>query len=72
MRTISMGFARVAILLVLALVAIPAIVRVSAAKSLPPPPTGSSFGRAYGFSYVADTLILLSAPLAATNECSNK
>ena len=52
--------------------------------SPPPPSTGSSFAKAYSgaifsngdlsavndsFSYVADSLVLTSAPLAATTEC---
>jgi len=46
-----LGFARVAILLVLVLTMIPAVARISAAKPPPPPPTGSSFARAYSVPY---------------------
>src|SRR6266566_33784 len=51
-----LGFARVAILLVLVLMMIPAVARVSAANPppLPPPPprsTGASFARAYSVPY---------------------
>src|SRR6516162_2512233 len=54
--SLLLGFARVAILLVLVLMTIPAVARVSAAKPLPPPPprppsTGSSFARAYSVPY---------------------
>ena len=43
------GFDRVGILSVLVLMMIPAVARVSATK--PPPPTGSSFAKAYSVPY---------------------
>jgi hypothetical protein len=45
------GFARVAILLVLALIMLPAVARVWAAKPPPPPPTSPYFARAYSVPY---------------------
>src|SRR6516225_7517806 len=47
--SLLLGFARVAILLVLVLMTIPAVARVSAKK--PPPPPGSSFATAYSVPY---------------------
>ena len=47
--SLLLGFARVAILLVLVLMMIPAVARVSATK--PPPSTGSSFAKAYSVPY---------------------
>src|SRR5246127_5153237 len=50
--SLLLGFARVAIFLVLVLMMIPAVTRVSATKPPPPPPsTGSSFARAYSVPY---------------------
>src|SRR5215469_10312553 len=50
--SLLLGFARVAILLVLVLMTIPAVARVSAKKPPPPPPsTGSSFATAYSVPY---------------------
>ena len=50
--SLLVGFARVAILLVLVLMTIPAVARVSAKKPPPPPPsTGSSFATAYSVPY---------------------
>jgi hypothetical protein len=50
--SLLLGFARVAILIVLVLMMIPAVTRVSATKPPPPPPsTGSSFARAYSVPY---------------------
>ena len=47
--SLLLGFARVAIWLVLVLMTIPAVARVSAKK--PPPPPGSSFATAYSVPY---------------------
>src|SRR5215831_3607249 len=47
--SLLLGFARVAISLVLVLMTIPAVARVSAKK--PPPPPGSSFATAYSVPY---------------------
>src|SRR5215471_1761530 len=47
--SLLLGFARVAIVLVLVLMTIPAVARVSAKK--PPPPPGSSFVTAYSVPY---------------------
>src|SRR5215470_10101234 len=50
--SLLLGFARVAIALVLVLMTIPAVARVSAKKPPPPPPsTGSSFATAYSVPY---------------------
>ena len=50
--SLLLGFARVAIWLVLVLMTIPAVARVSAKKPPPPPPsTGSSFATAYSVPY---------------------
>src|SRR6266481_4915914 len=49
--SLLLSFARAGILLVLVLFMIPAVARVSAAKSPPPPSTGSSFAAAYSVSY---------------------
>ncbi len=49
--SLLLGFARAGILLVLVLFVIPAVARVSAAKSPPPPSTGSSFATAYSVPY---------------------
>src|ERR1700739_1057947 len=50
--SLLLGFARVAIFLVLVLMMIPAVTRVSATKPPPPPPsTGSSFATAYSVPY---------------------
>src|SRR5215469_4819038 len=50
--SLLLGFARVAILLVLVLMTIPAVARASAKKPPPPPPsTGSSFATAYSVPY---------------------
>src|SRR6516164_9592606 len=50
--SLLLGFARVAIWLVLVLMTIPAVARVSAKKPAPPPPsTGSSFATAYSVPY---------------------
>src|SRR5712691_2531741 len=50
--SLLLGFAHVAILLVLAFMMIPAVAGVSAAKPPPPPPsTGSPFATAYSVPY---------------------
>lgn len=49
--SLLVGFARVAILLVLVLIMIADVARVSATKAQPPPSTGSSFAKAYSVPY---------------------
>src|SRR5690348_789270 len=49
--SLLLGFARLAILLVLVLIMIPAVAGVPAAKTPPPPSTGSAFARAYSVPY---------------------
>src|SRR5246500_4256549 len=83
--SLLLGFARVAIFLVLVLMMIPAVTRVSATKPPPPPPsTGSSFARAYSVPYsysVAESIsqassggfvvgALCSAAAATTPNCN--
>ncbi len=82
--SLLLGFARAGTLLVLVLFMIPAVARVSVAKSPPPPSTGSSFAAAYSVSYsysVAESIsqassggfvvgALCSAAAATTPNCN--
>jgi hypothetical protein len=82
--SLLLGFARVASLLVLVLIMIPAVAGVPAAKPPPPSSTGSSFARAYSVPYsysVAESIsqassggfvagALCSAAAATTPNCN--